>query len=180
VEVYAETVDLAGLATIQRRGFTDAAGHYALEGLPAGSLYFIVAQPWNYASAYQAGATSVNAAAATGYIGNLPFSGQQVLTNDLFIVVTPPSTLTPAVQGTWAELRQPLATGSAGTKTLIVRSQLLDVGQYQDQTDIYGLYPGSYEVAAQRSTSGAAPVMKVGAPVTLGTGSFLTTTLTFP
>ena len=45
VEVFAETMDGVGVATIQRRAFTDASGNYALEGLAMGSLYFVVAQP---------------------------------------------------------------------------------------------------------------------------------------
>ena len=177
-EVFAETVDLTGLATIQRRAFTNASGNYALEGLPTGSTYFVVAQPWNYSSAYQAMAsTAVNATSATGYTANLAFTGPLPPSYDLTVIITPPSTL---VQSTWAELRQLLPTGSAGSKTLLVRSQSADTGQYQDGTDFFGLFPGTYGVTAQRSTSGATPLMKVGTQIPVSTGGSATTTLTYP
>lgn len=176
VEVYAETVDTNGLARIQRRAFTDGSGNYALEGLTAGSQYYVVAQPGN---AYQAQASAaVSAAAATTNTADLAFNSALSPSHYLNLIVTPPSTLT---QCTWGELRQLLPTGNVGSKSLIVRSQTLDTAQSQDSTYFYGLCPGAYDFAAQRSTSGAAPIMKAATlPVTVNSGSYSTASLTFP
>jgi hypothetical protein len=176
-EVLAETVDGSGLATVQRRAFTDASGNYVLEGLPTGSLYFVVAQPASAIQAYPAVAASpVNATTATAYTANLSF-GVPLASGALTLTITPAST---ATQGTWGELRQTLATGSAGSQTLIVRSQPMASGLTQDQAGILGLAPGTYGVTAQRSTSGAAPVMKTGTQVLVNAGATATSLLTYP
>lgn len=177
VEVFAETVDGSGLATVQRRAFTDAFGNYALEGLPTGSLYFVVAQPASTLSAYAAlAAAPVNATTATATTVNLAFSTPQT-PGALTLTVTPAST---ATQGTWGELRQTLATGGAGSQTLIVRSQPMASGLTQDQAGILGLAPGTYGVTVQRSTSGAAPVMKTGTQVLVSAGATATSVLAYP
>ena len=177
VEVLAETVDGSGLATIQRRAFTDASGNYVLDGLPIGSLYFVVAQPFLLNSSYAAeAATPVNATTATTYPTNLAFSTPQAA-GSLTLTINPASLST---QGTWGELRQTLLTGSAGTMTLIVRSQTMDTGTTQDQTKFLGLAPGFYGITAQRSTSGATPVMKTGTQVLVSAGGIAQTTLSFP
>ncbi|WP_291272484.1 DUF4382 domain-containing protein [Geothrix sp.] len=177
VEVFAETVDGSGLATLQRRAFTDAAGNYALEALPAGGLWFLVAQPVGSLSAYPAAATSVNATAATSYAADLSFSTPQT-PGSLTLTVTPAST---ATQGTWGELRQTLATGLGGSQVLIVRSQTVATGVAQDQAGFLGLAPGAYGVTAQRSTSGGAPVMKTSATQLLvSAGGTASTVLTYP
>jgi hypothetical protein len=177
-EVYAETVDANGLATVQRRAFTDLSGNYALEGLPIGSTYYVAAQPGNTSSSYQALASApVIAATATTYTANLAFANPQTPAFKLTFQVTPASS---AAQVTWAELRKTLATGS-GSQALIVRSQTLDTN-ILDGTFIYGLFPDTYDVDAQRSTSGAAPVMKAGVPskVTLSSGASSTATVKYP
>jgi hypothetical protein len=177
VEVFAETVDGTGLATLQRRAFTDATGAYALEGLPTGSLYFVVAQPAGTLSAYAAqSAAPVNAATATVYTSNLAFSAPQP-PGALTLTVTPASTST---QSTWGELRQTLTTGGAGSQTLIVRSQSLVSGLVQDQAGLLGLAPGTYGVTVQRSTSGGTPVAKVGSQVLVSAGGTALSTLSYP
>jgi len=177
VEVFAETVDGSGLATVQRRAFTDDLGNYTLDGLPTGSLYFVVAQPAGTLSAYAAvAATPVNAATATTYTANLAFSTPQT-PGSLTLTITPAST---ATQGTWGELRQTLATGGAGSQTLIVRSQPVVSGLTQDQAGILGLAPGTYGVTVQRSTSGATPVMKTGTQVLVNAGATATSVLAYP
>lgn len=177
VEVFAETVDGLGLATIQRRAFTDAAGDYVLEGLPMGSLYFVAAQPAGSINAYPAvAAAPVNATAATAYTANLAFSAPQA-PGSLTLTITPASLLT---QGTWGELRQALPTGSAGSQTLIVRSQTVATGVVQDLVGFLDLTPGTYGVTAQRSTSGATPAMKIGTTLSVSAGGTATTTLSFP
>jgi len=177
VEVFAETVDGLGLATVQRRAFTDASGNYVLEGLPMGNLYFVVAQPAGSTGAYAAvAAAPVNATAATTYTANLAFSAPQA-PGTLTLTITPASLPT---QGTWGELRQALSTGSAGAQTLIVRSQPVDSGLAQDQAGFVLLAPGIYGVTAQRSTSGAVPVMKTGTQVLVNTGATATNPVTSP
>lgn len=176
-EVLAETVDGGGLATIQRRAFTDAFGRYTLEGLPAGGLYFVVAQPSSAILAHGAvAAAPVNAAAASTYTADLAFGAPQS-PGALTLAITPASTST---QGTWGELRQTLSTGGSGSQTLIVRSQPAASGTTQDQVHFAGLAPGTYGVTAQRSTSGGAPVMKTGSQVLVGTGATATSSLSYP
>jgi len=177
VEVYAETVDGSGLATIQRRAFTDASGNYALEGLPAGNLYFVVAQPAGATLSYAAvAATPVNATTPTTYLADLAFSAP-LAPGSLTLTITPASL---ATQGTWGELRQTLPTGSVGTQALIVRSQSVASGLTQDLAGILGLAPGTYGITAQRSTSGATPTMKVGTQVLVSSGGTATTLVTYP
>jgi hypothetical protein len=176
-EVFAETVDGSGLATIQRRSVTDATGSYVLDGLATGSLYFVVSQPGLFGTCYAAqAATPVNATAATTYSSNLVFGAPQS-PGSLSLTITPGST---ATQGTWGELRQTLATGTSGSQNLIVRSQTVVTGLSQDQAGLVGLAPGTYGVTAQRSTAGAAPVMKVGTQVPVSAGGTATTTLAYP
>lgn len=180
VEVYAETVDGTGLATIQRRAFSDLSGNYSLEGLPTGSgtAYYVVAQPASTTSAYGAVASApvIAATPATAYSANLAFSGPTA-PGALTLTVTPAST---ATQGTWGELRQTLITGSVGFQTLIVRSQTASTGLSQDQVYFTGLAPLTYGVAAQRSTAGAAPVMvKDATNRAVSAGATTTTTLSY-
>ena len=177
VEVFAETVDGTGLATLQRRAFTDGSGNFTLEGLPTGALYFVAAQPAGTSSAYAAAAsTPVNATAAITYTANLAFSAPQT-PGSLTLTITPASTPT---QGTWGELRQALPTGTVGSQVLIVRSQTVATGLAQDQAGFLGLAPGVYGVTAQRSTSGAAPVPKAGTQVLVSAGGVATALLTYP
>jgi hypothetical protein len=179
VEVYAETLDGTGLATIQRRAFSDTAGNYTLEGLPTGSstAYYVVGQPAGLSSAYgPVASTPLSATSATTLAANLAFSGPTA-PGALTLTITPASLTT---QGTWGELRQTIATGASGFATLIVRSQTATTGTSQDQVYFTGLAPNSYGVAAQRSTSGNAPVMKSGSFLTVSAGSTTTTTLSYP
>ncbi len=177
VEVFAETVDGAELATLQRRAFTDGSGNYALEGLATGSVYFVTAQPAGTTRSYAAvAAAPVNALTATNDTADLGFSSAQA-PGTLTVTITPASSQS---QGTWAELRQTVATGASGAKALIVRSQTVVTGVAQDQAGITGLAPGSYGVAAQRSSSGGTPIMKTGTQVVVLSGAFSTTSLSFP
>lgn len=177
MEVFAETVDGSGLATLRRRALTDAFGAYTLEGLPTGSLYFVVAQPASAILAFPAGgADPVNAVAATTYTANLAFPAPQS-PGALALTVTPASTTT---QGTWGELRQIVATGTTGSQNLIVRSRPVVTGTVQDQVGFTLLYPGTYGVTAQRSTAGATPVMKTGTQVLVSGGATATSTLAYP
>jgi len=178
VEVFAETLDgTLTVPAIQRRAFTDAAGNYLLEGLPAGTstAYYVVAQPWNTTLAYGALATGpLNPTSSTTPLtANLAFSNPTA-PGALTLTITPAST---ASQGTWGELRQTLATGTVGFQTLIVRSQTAATGLSQDQVYFTGLAPFAYGVAAQRSTSGATPVMQVGSLMTVTAGATTTASL---
>ena len=173
-EVYAETVDGAGLATLQRRAFTDAAGGYVLEGLLPATLYFVVAQPAGYGAA---AGSPVQAAAGVVYIQDLAFSAPKV-PGTLTLAVTPAS---PANTGTWGELRQSLSTGNLGSQMLIVRSGTVATGPGQDLATFAGLAPAVYGVAAQRSVNGAAPVLKVTASQQLVTaGAVTAAAVTYP
>ncbi|NTW85627.1 MAG: DUF4382 domain-containing protein [Holophagaceae bacterium] len=177
VEVFAETVDGAELATLQRRAFTDGSGNYVLEGLPMGSVYFMTAQPAGTSGSYAAvAAAPINALTATSYTADLGFSSA-LAPGTVTVSITPASSQT---QGTWAELRQTVATGASGAKALIVRSQTVMTGVTQDQAGITGLAPGSYGVAAQRSSSGGTPIMKTGTQALVVSGASATTSLSFP
>lgn len=177
VEVFAETVDGTGLATLQRRALTNASGNFSLEGLPTSALYFVAAQPAGATTSYAAAASApVNATAAAAYTANLAFSSPQT-SGSLTLTITPASTPT---QGTWGELRQTLSTGTAGSQTLIVRSQTVATGLVQDQAGFLGLAPGVYGVTAQRSTAGTTPVSKPGTQVLISAGGTATALLTYP
>ena len=119
----------------------------------------------------------MNATAASTYNADLAFSAPQT-PGALTLTITPASTST---QGTWGELRQTLLpTGTVGSpQTLIVRSQTVATG-LTDQVGFLGLAPGTYGVTAQRSTSGAAPIMNPGVQKAVSAGVTATTTLTFP
>ena len=178
-EVYAETLDGTGLATIQRRAFADASGNYLLEALPASAstAYYVVAQPGSASLAYGAQASGpLNPTSSTTPLtANLAFSSPTA-PGALTLTITPAST---ASQGTWGELRQTLPTGPVGFQTLIVYSQPAATGLYQDQVNFTGLAPLGYGVAAQRSTSGAAPVMQVGSFLTVTGGATTTASIAF-
>lgn len=177
VEVYAETLDGSGLATVQRRAFSDGSGNYVLEGLPTGSLYFVTALPAGSVTTYAAAAAApVNAIAATTSTADLTF-GAPVAPGSLTLTLTPPST---ATQGTWGELRQTVATGGTGSQVLIVRSQTAATGISQDLVGFLGLAPGTYGVTAQRSTAGATPVLNTGAQVQVSAGGTATLALSYP
>jgi len=177
-EVFAETLDgISGLPTIQRRAFSDNSGNFILEGLPTGSLYFVASQPGVTSGTYPAAAAlPVNALAAITYTADLAFSAPQS-PGSLTLTITPASTVT---QGTWGDLRQNLPTGGTGSAYLIVRSQSVATGLSQDQAGILRLAPGSYGLAAQRSTAGATPVMKSGGTVQVNAGPNTPPPLTYP
>ncbi|GLH69419.1 hypothetical protein GETHPA_09520 [Geothrix rubra] len=179
-EVFAETLDGSlTVPTIQRRAFTDAAGNYLLEALPASTntAYYVVAQPGNAVATYAAqAATPVIVTSASAYTANLAFSGPTA-PGALTLTLTPAST---ATQGTWGELRQTLPTGTSGAAILIIRSQTAASGLSQDQVYFTALPPGIYGVAAQRSTSGAAPVtVKAATTQAVTAGATTTTTLSY-
>ena len=177
VEVYAETVDGQGTASIQRRVLSDSSGNFVLNALPTGSLYFVVAQPAGTTSSFTALASAgVNASSATAYTGrNLAYGAAQS-PGGLTLTVTPASS---SSQGTWGELRQTLATpaGSQASQILIVRSLTASTGSSSDTVSFGGLAPGNYGVTAQRSTSGAGAVAKAGSTVQVSAGSTATTTI---
>ena len=180
VEVFAETLDGSlTVPTIQRRAFTDAAGNYLLEALPASAktAYYVVAQPGNAIAAYAAQAANpVIVTSASAYPANLAFSGPTA-PGALTLSITPAST---ASQGTWGELRQTLIAGTSGAAILIVRSQTAATGLSQDQVYFTALPPGIYGVAAQRSTSGTPPVMvKDSTTRAVSAGATTTTTLSY-
>jgi len=177
-EVFAETVDGTGLATIQRRAFTSSTGNFLLEGLPTGSIYFVASLPTGAISAYPAAAAlPVNATAVKTYTANLTFGASQA-PGSIALTITPASSST---QETWGELRQTLSTGGTGSQTLIVQSQTVATGLSQDLVAFAGLAPGFYGITTQRSTSGAAPVMKVGASLqAVSSGGLLTPALSYP
>ena len=179
-EVYAETVDGLGVATLQRRAFTDGTGSYLLECLPAGTstAYFVVSQPASTLSAYAAGASSpINAVAGNTATANLAFSGAQQ-PGALTLTINPPSLST---VGTWGELRQPLAAGPGLIENLIVRSQSAVTGTSQDQVYFTGLAPSYYGVTSERSTAGATPVTQVyGSQVQVSSGAIATASLSYP
>ncbi|HEX9010019.1 MAG TPA: DUF4382 domain-containing protein [Holophagaceae bacterium] len=180
VEVFAETLDGSlTIPTIQRRAFTDMNGNYLLEALPASTntAYYVVAQPGNSVAAYPAQAANpVIVTSASAYTANLAFSGPAA-PGALTLTITPAST---TAQATWGELRQTLTTGTSGAAILIVRSQTAASGLSQDQVFFTALPPGIYGVAAQRSTSGAAPVtVKAATTQAVAAGATTTTTLSY-
>ena len=178
-EVFAETVDGLGLATLQRRTFSDGTGTYVLEGLPLGLIYHVVSQPAGATSSYSAKATTpvVTTTATLLYTADLAFSSPGT-PGALNLTITPAST---ASQGTWGELRQTVATGASGSQFLIIRSQTAITLASYDQVAFTGLAPGFYGITAQRSAAGAAPVMKTGTQVLVGAGGLPTVaSLSFP
>jgi hypothetical protein len=138
----------------------------------------VASQPVATSGVYSAAAAlPVNASAATTYTANLAFNAP-LTPGSLTLTITPAST---ATQGTWGDLRQNLSTGGTGSAYLIVRSQTVASGLPQDQAGFLGLAPGSYGVAAQRSASGAPPVLKSGATVLVSAGGNATPpALTYP
>jgi hypothetical protein len=175
-EVFGETLDALGVATLQRRAITDATGRYVLEGLPLNTNYVVVAQPVGASYSYPAGGTSVVVSSAALYTADLAFSSP-VAAGSLTLTLTPASTLS---QGSWGELRQPVAIGTIVPPTLIVRSQTAVTLAANDQVVFQGLTPGFYGVTAQRSLAGAAPVMKLGTQVLVNVGAPATSQLAFP
>jgi hypothetical protein len=159
VEVYAETVDGNGLASITRRALSDASGSYVLDALPPAS-YFVAALPAGTAQTVypaQAGAP-VTAAAAGSYGVDLAFTAEALEPGTIALTITPGSTST---QGTWGELRQTLATGTGVSQVLIVRALTAATTAAGDVVTFTGLVPGAYYgVSAQRSTGGAAAVQE--------------------
>ena len=177
-EVFAETVDGTGLATLQRRAFTSSTGNFLLEGLPTGSIYFVAALPTGAFNAYPAAAAlPVNATTAATYTAkNLSF-GAPLAPGSIALTIIPGSGGT---QGTWGELRQNLSTGGTGSQMLIVQSQTAATSLSQDLVAFAGLAPGLYGITAQRSTAGAAPVQKTGTIVQVSSGGLLTPALSYP
>lgn len=180
VEVYAETIS-GTVASVQRRSVTDANGNYALEALPVGSLYYVVAQPTIGATAYKAKASAaINADKAMGYTADLVFD-TPLATGTLALAITPASM---AKEGTWVELRQTLPTGP-DFQTFIVRSLTVNSGSTQDQVSFPGLAtssitPSTYNVRILRSVAGAAPVVKDGAVQQVMAGATTNYSLTYP
>jgi len=125
-----------------------------------------------------AAALPVNATTAATYTAkNLSFGAPQA-PGSIALTITPGSGGT---QGTWGELRQNLSTGGTGSQMLIVQSQTAATSLSQDLVAFAGLAPGFYGITTQRSTSGAAPVMKVGASLqAVSSGGLLTPALSYP
>lgn len=172
VEVYAQTLDGLGTATLARRAVSDASGNYELDGLPSGSIYFVAAQPANrLAQAASAGTL----AAGASLTANLTFAAP-VTSGTLALTLTPKSSST---QGTWGELRQSLSAGGV-SPTLIVRSRPAIIGDAQDTATFLAVPPGTYGVTAQRSTSGGTPVILPGSQQAVTAGGNTTVTLAFP
>ncbi|MDR3673389.1 MAG: DUF4382 domain-containing protein [Holophaga sp.] len=181
-EVYAETVDGNGLASITRRALSDSAGAYVLDALPAGT-YFVAALPAGAGTTVypaQAG-SAVTAVAAQSYGVNLDFTATALQPGTIALTVTPGSTST---QGTWGELRQTLATGSGINQTLIVRALTATTTATGDVVDFTGLVSGSggyYGVSAQRSTGSAAAVQKTdGSQREVTAGATTTVSISYP
>jgi hypothetical protein len=151
VEVYAETVDGSLEPSIQRSALTDANGNYVLDALPASSsaYYYVVAQPAGTSSAYLAMVGTVPAATHASYTTNLAFTN--VNTPGTVMATVTPASL--ATQSTWVQLRQ-----AFNNQALIVRSLPVTTGTSVDAATFAGLYPGTYGIAAMRSTSGGTPV----------------------
>jgi hypothetical protein len=177
VEVYAESLT-AGVPAILRRSFTDATGNYVLDALPAGNPTYVVAQPAGTITAYAAMASDPKTiTAATAYTTNLAFTSATA-PGTLSLAVTPASL---ATDGTWAELRQTLPTGTSGFQPLIVRSLTATTGAAADQMTFVGLAPGIFDVTIQRSTAGAAALPKLGVnQQVVNAGSVTSYSLTYP
>ena len=107
-EVFAETVDGSGLATIQRRAFSDSFGELHPRGSGHGQplLRGLAAHENDQRLPWAAAASPVNALTAITYTANLAFSAPQS-PGSLTLTITPASSST---QGTWGELRQTLST----------------------------------------------------------------------
>jgi hypothetical protein len=177
-EVYAETVSGVGLATIQRRALVNTQGGYALEGLPIDTSYLVVTQPTSGVTACPAVAAGpVTLVSAVNYPAAALAVGTPVPAGSVELAITPPSS---SNQGTWGELRLGVATGSAGTQTLIVRSQAAITGPTQDQVVFQGVAPGFYGPTVERSTSGGPPALAAGNFTALVAGSNGTIFLTYP
>lgn len=177
VEVFVETVDSAGTASILRRAASDAAGAFVLEALPTGGLYYVVAQPASAGTAYPAVASSaLNADSATTYPLTLSFASPSA-PGTVVLTVTPASG---SAEATWAELRQSLSTGGVGTQTLITRAQTAATSTPLD-TDgatFTGVYPGSCTVTAQRS-SGTATTSATSAAQAVAAGASTSVSLAY-
>jgi len=175
VEVYAETTNGYGDASICRRALTDANGKYTLDALPTGVAVYIVAQPAGTSVSYPAIAEMTTLSAGGSYALDLG-STSNLSPGSINLTITPAST---SSQGTWGELRKSVMIPSAGTSAyLIVRSQTAVSGVSQDQVSFAGVAPGAYSYTSQRSTSGAAPLMKVSsAEAVLASGATLPVTL---
>jgi len=171
-EVYAQVLDGLGKATLVRRAVSDAAGAYELDGLPSGSIYFVAAQPANCpAQAASPGSLAAGASLTADLAFAAPSNG-----GTLALTLTPKSA---SNQGTWGELRQALPVGGL-SPTLIVRSRPAIIGDAQDTATFLAVAPGTYGVTAQRSTSGATPVMLPGTQQAVTAGATTTLSLAFP
>lgn len=156
VEVFAETLDDTGLATIRRRALTDATGSFTLEALPIGAQYWVVAQPSHPDQVFQAQVLPVHLNAAGRVYQQSLYFDQPQSPGRLDALLTPASATN---QGTWIELRQSLLTSNDISRTFIVRSRTVSTGATTDQASFQGLAPGNYSVNAQRATADGAPVM---------------------
>ena len=175
-EVFAETVDGSGLATVQRRALTDSNGQFVMEGLPIGKIYYLASQPGTATLAYGAVSTSpITASSATDFSANLSFTSSMA-PGSLDVSVTPIST---SSQGTWVELRETLATATGVYKTLVVRSQTVDTETAKDTTSFTGLLPSTYGIMVQRSTSGGDASASTGSEELVETGATTTAVVAY-
>jgi hypothetical protein len=174
VEVYAESLDGNLEPSILRSTLTDGNGRYVLDGLPAANAtyYYVVAQPAGTSASYAAGSLTVAAFSNAIYANNDLAYGNPLTPGSMAATVSPAST---SAQATWVQLRQ-----SLGNVTLIVRSLPVATGAATDSASFAGLYPGTYGVAAQRSTSGAAPVKQAASSAAVVTsGNATPSTITY-
>ncbi|HEY3401028.1 MAG TPA: DUF4382 domain-containing protein [Geothrix sp.] len=151
--VYAETLDGAGKASIQRTATTDATGAYTLDLLPVGSTYYVVSQPLTGSTtlkAYDAKASDGYALNATTpvFTYNAAFTAN-ASTGGVSGTVTPVALTN---QHDTVNLLQSLAT-SSGSHSFIVQTMLTVVGA---STETYGFTTvpiGAYNVQAVRTTA---------------------------
>jgi hypothetical protein len=152
VQVFAQTLDGSLEPSICRGAVTDSNGTFVLEALPrsSSSYYYLVAQPCETGSAYLAQFAAVMASSSSTYTQDLAFTSA-TSPGAMELTVTPVSS---SSQATWVELRQTFS-----NQALIVRSHPVTSATY-DTVEFAGLYPGTYSVAAWRSTSGGTAVKK--------------------
>ena len=182
IEVYAETVDGNLVANIQRRAFTDANGHYTLEGLVTGTHY-IVSHPGDTTTSYPAQAANPISAITPGTFtaSDLVFTASSATPGSLALSITPVSTTS---QATWGEVRESVNTGSTGSQPLIVRSLMATASETTsaDIVTFEGLAPGyQYGLAAERCTNDGTPVKVIDNTTRTPTaGATVTASLVYP
>lgn len=182
-EVLAEVVDGQGLATIQRRVFTDADGAFHLRALPAsqGSLtvqYFLVCMPRTSADAAfpakgvgPVGLTSGGLTAGQDFL----FTGNTSAVGSLQATFTPPS---PKGISTVADLRQSIPF-TATTQYLIVREAPASRTPASDARTFGQLPTGYYGVNGSRLSTPIATVTSQS-QAAVAEGATTTLSLAFP